>query len=172
MRQMSRLFRSTTKRLRQRGSALLASLMVIVGLSLLGLAFVAISETESAISVHERNHTQTVALAETGARIVVQWFQHPTQMKTGGTGLGLMPVNDVATSTFKIARDSGSSTTFYKPDAGSLFCDLPFGPADKDKFFGFEDSADLMIDRTTAAGQTFLDTFNTKLLGPESTTDA
>ncbi|PYQ52231.1 MAG: hypothetical protein DMF59_05275 [Acidobacteria bacterium] len=93
-------------------------------------------------------------------------------MQTGGTGLGLMPVNDVATNTFKIARDSGSSTTFYKPDAGSLFCDLPFGPADKDKFFGFEDSADLTIDRTTAAGQTFLDTFNTKLLGPESTTDA
>jgi len=172
MRRMSRVFRSTTKRLRQRGSALLASLMVIVGLSLLGLAFVAISETESAISINERNHTQTVALAETGARVVVQWFQNPTQMQTGGTGLGLMPVNDVAANTFKILRDSGASTTYYKPDAGSLLCDLPFGPADKDKFFGFEDSADITIDRTTTAGGTFLDTFNAKLLGPESTTDA
>src|SRR5262249_10510955 len=131
-------------------------------------------ETESAISINERNHTQTVALAETGARVVVQWFQNPTQMQTGGTpaGLGLMPVNDTSTNTFKIQRDSGASTTYYKPDAGSLLFDLPFGPADQDKFFGFEDSADITIDRTTAPGRTFLDTFNTKLLGTESTTDA
>src|SRR5207237_234938 len=138
MRRINKAFRSTARRLRQRGSALLASLMVIVGLSLLGLAFVAISETESAISINERNHTQTVALAETGARVVAQWFQNPTQMTTGGSGLGLMPVNDTATNNFKIQRDSGTATTYYKAQAGSLWCDLPFGPADQDKFFGFE----------------------------------
>ena len=60
-------FRSTASRLQQRGSATLASLMVIVGLSLLGLAFVAMSETESAISINQRNHSQTVAVAEAGA---------------------------------------------------------------------------------------------------------
>src|SRR5882724_10992919 len=104
MRPVNSLFRSTAKRLRQRGSALLATLMVIVGLSLLGLAFVAISETESAISINERNHTQTVALAESGARLVVQWFQAPDQMLT----LGLMPANNAANGTaFKVVRDIG-----------------------------------------------------------------
>src|SRR5260221_9201102 len=101
MRRISRAFHSATKRLRQRGSALLASLMVIVGLSLLGLAFVAISETESAISINERNHTQTVALAETGARMVVQWFQFPDQMRT----LSLLAPN---TNAFKTQRVVGA----------------------------------------------------------------
>src|SRR5437762_10749541 len=90
MRRLNSLFRSTARRFQQRGSALLATLMVIVGLSLLGLAFVAISETESSISVNERNHTQTVALAETGARLVVQWFQDPVRM----LGFNLQPAND------------------------------------------------------------------------------
>ena len=74
---------------------MLASLMVIVGLSLLGLAFVAMSETESAISINQRNHSQTVAVAEAGARLVVQWFQNPTRMNT----LGLMPDNADAIKT-------------------------------------------------------------------------
>src|SRR6266849_242692 len=110
MRRIKRVFRSTAKRFQQRGSALLASLMVIVGLSLLGLAFVAISETESAISINERNHTQTVALAESGARLVVQWFQAPVQM----LNLGLMPVNDATNSVFKNTRDIGTTQTIYK----------------------------------------------------------
>ena len=165
MRRISRAFLSATKRLQQRGSALLASLMVIVGLSLLGLAFVAISETESAISINERNHTQTVALAESGARLVVQWFQAPDQM----LALGLMPANNAANAGFKIVRTSEAYTGVYKSSAATKLCDLPFGPDYNDKFYGVEASADITIDRTSAAGRTFLDTFNTKLFGPEGT---
>src|SRR2546430_15752102 len=115
MRRISRAFHSATRRLRQRGSALLASLMVIVGLSLLGLAFVAISETESAISINERNKTQTVALAESGARLAEQRFHDPVKMLS----LGLMPPNDTdpATHTFKTERvhaGTGPYTGYYK----------------------------------------------------------
>src|SRR5205823_2214824 len=120
MRRVNVLFRSSARRLRQRGSALLASLMVIVGLSLLGLAFVAISETESAISINERNHTQTVALAESGARMVVQWFQDPLRMVETAqnvNGLGLMPAN---TNVFKRQRDTGSYQGYYKSDPNTL----------------------------------------------------
>src|SRR6266513_1713362 len=126
MRRANVLFRSTARRLRQRGSALLATLMVIVGLSLLGLAFVAISETESAISINERNHSQTVALAEAAARTCVQWFQNPN----------LMPANSVAPTTpmtvLKTQRTVGAYTGYYKPSASELLCDLPFGPEDED----------------------------------------
>src|SRR2546423_10360642 len=144
MRRIKRVFRSTARRLQQRGSALLASLMVIVGLSLLGLAFVAISETESAISINERNHTQTVALAESGARLVVQWFQDPTKMRN----LNLMPLNDVnpATHNFKTQRvNVGAYSGYYKTNS-TLLCDLPYGPLDDDKFYGAEDVADVIID--------------------------
>jgi hypothetical protein len=170
MRSVKRVFRSTTKRLQQRGSALLASLMVIVGLSLLGLAFVAISETESAISVNERNHTQTVAVAEAGARMAVQWFQFPNQM----LNLNLMPTNDtnVATHTFKTRRISSTYVGFYKPSPGSLLCDLPFGPLGDDEFFGTENTADVIIDRSTTSGQTFLNTLNNSLFGAEGAVDA
>jgi signal transduction histidine kinase len=51
----------------QQGSALLVALMVMAGLSLLGLAFVAISETESAIAVNQRNYVQSQAAAEAGS---------------------------------------------------------------------------------------------------------
>ena len=164
MRVMTRMFRLTAKRLQQRGSALLASLMVIVGLSLLGLAFVAISETESAIAVNERNHTQTVALAESGARLVVQWFQNPDQM----TLLQLMPNN---TNTFKTLRLVGSYSGYYKDDLSTKLCDIPFGPQNVNEFFGAENSADVVIDRSTAAGRTFLDSLNTKFLGAEGSAD-
>lgn len=161
-----RFFRSTASRLQQKGSAMLASLMVIVGLSLLGLAFVAMSETESAISVNQRNHSQTAAVAEAGARLVVQWFQNPTRMR----GLSLMPAN---TNAIKTNRVIGGYSGRYKPDvAAELLCDLPYGPLDQDKFFGAEDSPDILIDRTTNVGATFLDDFNDRFLGAEGTTDA
>src|SRR6184192_3081034 len=93
-----RVFRSMTKRVQQRGSALLASLMVIVGLSLLGLAFVAISETESSIANNQKNHSEAVAVAEAGGKLVVQWFQDPDKMNL----IGLLPQN--TNNTFKTQR--------------------------------------------------------------------
>lgn len=166
MQRMNRMFRSTAKRLQQKGSALLASLMVIVGLSLLGLAFVAISETESAISINERNHSQTVALAEAAARVCVQWFQDPNGM----LALGLMPSNVsglAAMTDLKTQRTVSGNTTYYKENATDLLCDLPFGPADSDKFYGTEDSADIIINNNTATGQAFLTAFNNNVFGPE-----
>src|SRR2546423_15581723 len=77
MRRISKAFRSSARRLRQRGSALLASLMVIVGLSLLGLAFVAISETESSIANNQKNHSEAVAVAEAGGKPGVEGVPDP-----------------------------------------------------------------------------------------------
>jgi len=162
MRLTLRLFRSAARRLRQRGSAMLASLMVIVGLSLLGLAFVAMSETESAISINQRNHSQTVAAAEAGARLVVQWFQNPIKMRS----LRLMPANADAIKTQRVVP---SYTGFYKSDLSLKLCDTPYGPLENDKFYGAEDSPDILITRTNAAA--ILDDLNDRFLGPEGTTD-
>ena len=160
MRRVKPLFRSTARRLRERGSALLAALMVIVGLSLLGLAFVAISQTESTISINERNHTETVAVAEAGAKLVVQWFQDPVTMNSAG----LLPANQVV---FKRQRTVFAISSYYKQDLTQKLCDLPFGPKDVDEFFGPEDSADVVIDSSTTAGKNFLTDLNSRFLGPE-----
>src|SRR5436305_13977225 len=60
-----------------RGSALLVSLMVMVGLSLLGLGFVAISETESTTAKNQSQALQTLTVAEAGAKLAVKWSQDP-----------------------------------------------------------------------------------------------
>src|SRR5947208_16228625 len=90
---MMKIRRSRRNRRDSRGSALLVSLMVIVGLSLLGLGFVAISETESAIAKNEQNALQTEAVAEAGAKMVVEWFQDPTWAQTNAA----LPLNNTAT---------------------------------------------------------------------------
>ena len=158
MTKMIRFAERSTRRFRQKGSALLVALMTMVGLSLLGLAFVALSETENAIAVNEQGHTQTVAVAESGAKLVLQWFQGPTAM----LARGLMPAN---TNTIKTSRTVESYTGYYKPSG--LLCDLPYGPRNADVFYGDEGSADVWI--TTANSATFLDALNTALF---PTTDA
>jgi hypothetical protein len=158
MTKMIRFAERSTRRFRQKGSALLVALMTMVGLSLLGLAFVALSETENAIAVNEQGHTQTVAVAESGAKLVLQWFQDPTSM----LARGLMPAN---ANTIKTSRTVESYTGYYKPSG--LLCDLPYGPRNADVFYGDEGSADVWI--TTANSATFLTALNTALF---PTTDA
>ncbi|HEX6100276.1 MAG TPA: PilX N-terminal domain-containing pilus assembly protein [Thermoanaerobaculia bacterium] len=132
-------FRRKTARVDQKGSALLVSLMVMAGLSLLGLAFVAISETESAISVNERNYVQAQAAAEAGAKIAVEWFQDAEW----AFDRGLLPENKTALKT-KRSTDVTASQ-YYKGVAGELLFDVPFKIVDNNKFFGNVDTADVTI---------------------------
>lgn len=149
----------------QRGSALLVSLMVIVGLSILGLGFVTLSETEAAISINMRNREQTLSHAEAGAKVVVDWFQNPQW----ALGKGLMPSNDPTlnaelvnikkTRTIHAAGYVGK----YKPSAASLIFDLPYHPKEEDRLYGTENFPDILIQDTAGNGRTFLNTFNTLL---------
>jgi hypothetical protein len=161
MKKLTSMMRHAKRRARQKGSALLVSLMAMVGLSLLGLAFIVLSETESAISINEQNHTQTVAVAEAGAKLVLQWFQDPVTMRARG----LMPVN---VDTIKTSRTVSSYHGYYKPaSGGSLLCELPYGPKSDDQFYGEEGSADIWITRTN--GATFLNALNTALFPTNET---
>jgi len=159
---------------REKGSALLVSLMVMVGLSLLGLGFVAVSETESAISVNERNYAQTLAVAEAGARIAVEWFQAPIWARTQG----LAPDNDAGPTPPQlvalglsikrmrtITTASGTYTDVYKPIGTfpNLF-DRPYRQSNADRFYGTEGSPDIFIryaDDGTA--RTYLNALNALL---------
>src|ERR1043166_4939815 len=90
-----------------RGSALLVSLMVIVGLSLLGLGFVAISETETAIARNQQASLQTQALAEAGARLAMEWFQDPTWSLTNAALPSNVPATNSNLAAIKVNRVVG-----------------------------------------------------------------
>ena len=137
--------REVQKRRREEGSALLVSLMVMAGLSLLGLAFVAISETESAIAVNQRNYVQAQAAAEAGAKLVVEWFQDAEW----ASDRGLLPPNSKDIKTLRVLVDpkTGSNVTHYYKNAGELLFDIPFKIQDTNRFFGNVNTADVIIRR-------------------------
>lgn len=164
---------------RQKGSALMISLVVMVGLTMLGLGFVALSETESAISVNERNGIQTQASAEAGARLVMSWFENPSWTFAAGGA----PAND-GTYPIKTTRVITGYSGQYKSDTGKMLFAKPYKPDFDDRFYG-EDSgwpaatnvaggvyntADVIIDSTVVTGsahqaQAVIDQINTNLFG-------
>ncbi len=141
----------------ERGSALLVSLMVIVGLSLLGLGYVAISETESSISVNERNYSQSVNVAEAGAKAVVEMFQSPTWAQSHG----LLPPNDSAFKRDRWITKSGTLSNIgaYRSSSADLLFDRRFDVEDG-RFYGNDSNPDVLIDRSTSAGADYLDQLN------------
>jgi hypothetical protein len=153
---------------RQKGSALLVTLMVIVGLSMLGLGFVAMSETESSISVNQRNYAQAQVVSEAGARIVVDWFNQPERIDA----LGLMPTlaqqNALLRERFiDLGTGTAENVGRWKYNANFFCCDKPYRPATVDRLYGTYWSPDVLIDQSTAEGRTFLASFNDALFPVE-----
>jgi hypothetical protein len=146
---------------KSRGSALLISLMVMVGLSLLGLGFVVVSETENSISINERNYIQVLATAETGARLVLEWFQDPQWADTQG----LLPANTNAIKTLRrqtaSAPHSFANYSGRYKDQGGLLFDKPHRPRIRDRFLGTAVNPDVVINASTNAP--FLATVNAEL---------
>jgi len=139
--------------------------MIMVGLSLLGLGFVALSETETAISVNERNYAQVASVAEAGGNMVVNWFQNPVWSQSSG----LMPTN-VGIDAIKVTRiltGTNPYTGKYKPVAGSRLCDKPFKQGAENRFYGTEQDPDLLINDKTLPD--FLARFNIALFNTDGT---
>ena len=167
--------RSRKIRRRDRGSALLVSLMVIVGLSLLGLGFVAISETETAIAKNEQNALPTQAIAEAGAKIAVEWFQDPGWSETNAglptnstcASFGTAPCSTSGTpgQYMKTVRIITGYTGVYKSVTGQKLFDKPYRPQYYDRLYGSEATADIIINATT--NSTALAAFNDIVLGTD-----
>ena len=163
---MKTIYRSTQslfRRSRQEGSALLVSLMVMVGLSLLGLGFVAITETESAIAINERNTAQALAAAEAGGRVVVEWFQDPDWCES----IGVLPQNLVAFKTRRRFEDPARDG-YYKFNAMEKLFDKPFRGSEWNRFYGDGDlnppTSDIWIYRgKNTASDNFLRALNERL---------
>src|SRR5262245_16038553 len=62
---------------RERGSALLITMLVMVILTLLGLSYLFMADTENLIAQNQRDTDQLLFVAEGGERMVKAWFDRP-----------------------------------------------------------------------------------------------
>jgi hypothetical protein len=141
----------TAMRRSEQGSALILAALVTVILSLLGLSYLMMAQTENTIAENERNAAETLYVAEAGARLVVGWFNDPTS--TGYLVPGTADVdrtkrvfdNDDDPSTARVLGVSGDATKPIYKDAtytpSGLF-DRPYRAALYDTFRGVETGTD------------------------------
>ncbi|HXH29089.1 MAG TPA: PilX N-terminal domain-containing pilus assembly protein [Candidatus Polarisedimenticolia bacterium] len=161
----------------ERGSALILATLVTVILSLLGISYMMMAQTENAIAENERNAAAALYVAEAGARLAVAWFNDPSS-----TGY-LVPTTAQVDRTLRLVDDDGNPATarvlavagnaakpLYKDatlTTSGLF-DRPYRSAKADTFIGIETGTD--PDPSFAAdgpdlvvGSSFLTTVNNAL---------
>jgi Tfp pilus assembly protein PilX len=135
----------------EEGSALILAALVTVILSLLGLSYLMMAQTENTIAENERNSAAAMYVAEAGARLVAGWFNDPT-----ATGY-LVPTsadvdrtrrvfdNDNNTATARVLGVSGDATKPLYKDAtytASGIMDRPYRSALADTLMGVETGTD------------------------------
>lgn len=169
--------RDASRRRGEEGSALILAALVTVILSLLGLSYLMMAQTENTIAENERNSAAAMYVAEAGARLVAGWFNDPTT-----TGY-LVPTsadvdrtkrvfdNDNNTATARVLGVSGDATKPLYKDAtytASGIMDRPYRSAMADTFMGVETGTDpnaLFADKgpDLIVNDTFLATINLAL---------
>jgi len=160
----------------ERGSALLIAVLVMVILTLLGISYLMLAQTESQIAENELNAQQTLFAADAGARLVMNWFNDPT-----GTGYkvptvaqmnrsirwydhdgnpGTATVLGVAGDPAKPIYRDGTDDPFEKAYRGSN----PLAFMGEESHAGGDEGPDLRIDAAAGGNQaSFLSDINSTL---------
>ena len=124
---------------RDRGSALILATLISVILSLLGISYLMMAQTESTIAENERNSALALYVAESGARLTVNWFNDPNS-STGylvpGTGAvdrtKRLIDDDFNPATARVLATGGVSSPIYKDSLAvpaSAILDRPYRSA-------------------------------------------
>jgi hypothetical protein len=138
-------------RRRERGSALVIATLVSVILSLLGISYMMMAQTENTIAENERNAMLALYVAEAGARLAVGWFNDPSS--TGYLAPTSAQVDrtkrvfdhDNDPSTARVLAVSGDATRPLYKDATfttSPILDRPYRSALADTFLGIQTGTD------------------------------
>ena len=106
----------------ERGSAMVIAVLVIVILTLLGVSFLLMAETENRISENERLGQQALYFGESGVRMIKRWFDYPAS----GNNLINPPLNVIDRS-LRYIDDDGYEDIYWFPvdvvydgDAGAV----------------------------------------------------
>lgn len=164
----------------ERGSAMVIAVLVIVILTLLGISFLLMAETENRIAENERLGQQALYFGESGVRQIKRWFDYPAS----GNNLINPPLN-VIDRTLRHIDDDGDPATaplaangvangplcYFKqgwdPDADGTddVFEKPYREGPKFALMGTEDHPDMRIhEDASGAAKTFLGNLSTALL--------
>ncbi len=159
----------------EKGSAMIISVLVTAIMSLLGISYLLMADTENRIAENEKLSSQALYFGEGAIREVKRWFDRPPYQTLGLKNL-VKPTTAVMLRTLRVidvdgdgptaavAADGTLANPYYKVgvdrdvDGNDDIFDKPFRPALADMLVGTEAGPDIRIDRGTNAGTaTFLD---------------
>ena len=160
------------------GSALVIALLVMVVLTLLGISFLLMAETENRIAQNERRSAQAFYAAQSTLRVVKRWFDSPAG------GVALPALADVDRTQRRILDETDpydpndvtaadgviGSAPYYKQgvdrDSNALddVFDRPYRGGQVHPFLGTEDGPDIVIDEANPASAAFLRTLEQTIL--------
>ncbi len=151
-----------------KGSALLITLMVMVVLSLTGLSFIFLADTENLISNNYYRAMTTLVSGQTGVYAVNTWFNTPAR-----TADLVPPASAMLFADRDFAPDAAGNPTqwkgggaisgidpFDKPYVGAVGTDLAVH-----QFFGNEATPDVRLDIAEDACRPYLQALNATLFG-------
>ncbi len=158
----------------ERGSAMVIAVLVIVILTLLGISYLLMAETENRIAENEKLSMQALYFGEAAARQVKRWFDRPPTAATAGENL-INPTTAVMDRTLRqIDTDgegpttpvaaNGSATYPYYKQTSNLIFEKPYRGTNEDTLLGTEAGPDIRIDDGVSAQKTFLDSLSADLL--------
>lgn len=135
----------------ERGSALIIATLVSVILSLLGISYMMMAQTENTIAENERNALLALYVAEAGTRLAVNWFNDPsstgylapTTAQVDRTKRVFDHDNNTATARV-LGVASDAAKPIYKDAAftASPLLDRPYRSALADTFLGIQTGTD------------------------------
>jgi hypothetical protein len=171
----------TAGRDRERGSALVISVLVMAILTLLGISYVLMADTENRIAENEKLGAQALYFGEGVVREVKRWFDRPPYGATGGTNLIQPTTADIDRTlrmidtdgvgpTAPVAANGTLAAPYYKvgidrdADGNDDIFDKPFRSALADTLLGTEAGPDIRISRAAGGAQaTLLNNLATKI---------
>ena len=157
-----------TDRAGERGSALVLAILIAVILTLLGVTFLMIADTENRIAENERRAAQALYVAEAGARAVKRWFDYP------GTSLSFPALAELTLTDRRIINETdpydpaaltipdGVAIPFYKGQVAADLFQRPYRGSLADALLGTEEFPDIRIDEENHAA--YLGTLSNDLL--------
>ncbi len=135
----------------ERGSALILATLITVIMSLLGISYLMMAQTENTIAENERNAAMALYVAEAGARLTVAWLNDPTA--TGFLVPGTAQLDrarrlldhDFNGATARVKAASGDASKPLYKDAAvtpSGIMERPYRSSLGDTFYGIETGTD------------------------------
>lgn len=156
-----------------KGSALLVTLLIMVILTLTGISFLFMADTENKISNNYYLAMRALLAAQSGVYMVNSWFNYAKDTLT------LLPsANDIQFNPRQNTSDGTNSNTLYKwgcqaPNANCSsyklfdrpFIGINYTPTVYQRFFGTSQNPDILISYKNNKSVNYLNNLNTLLLG-------